>query len=431
MRLAALASLACATALAQPVDKCSDPLYQNTPQCRSALFQFAPASGAGMGAACACTTPTGSKGEALTFARASSGTCLRGNISTGISNGDMSTCTSNQPRIMPGGSGAHPLGLLIEGARTNSTLRSQELDNAAWSDSANVVAAPTTTANAGVAPDGTTTAERLQVPATAGGSSERSFRRQVNCCPAAAASGSVFIKGVSGDGTIDMCNHNGTAWACTACTYVSTSWTRCTFSNITQGASNEIDIGNGSQVNGGIARSANDVYVWGLQCEAGAFPTSYIATAGATVTRATETASFAVAMSEVSGSVAATVVPHAAALCGTAADCGFVALSQAGPTYQQLLFYSQSGTEIRFGSSTGNSAGNISFTPTANTPIRAAGYWDASNIALIVNGTQFAGGVIDVFNTSDIIEIGTYSGANPIHGVIKRVCADSDPGRCR
>ena len=43
---------------------------------RFAYFEFAPEGGAGMTAACACTTPTGAKGETLTFSRASSGTCL-------------------------------------------------------------------------------------------------------------------------------------------------------------------------------------------------------------------------------------------------------------------------------------------------------------------------------------------------------------------
>src|SRR4029077_1644502 len=132
------------------------------------LFEFAPASGVGMGTACACTTPTGSKGETLTFARSSSATCLKtvGTAPQTIANGDMVTCTTNQPRVMPGADGTNILGLLVEDARTNSALRSQQIENAAWTAANAVVAAPTITANAAVAPDGTTTAERVQIPAT-------------------------------------------------------------------------------------------------------------------------------------------------------------------------------------------------------------------------------------------------------------------------
>ena len=124
-----------------------------------AFFEFAPASGAGMGTACACTTPTGAKGEALTFTRTGNATCSKqGLATTGIADGDLVVCTANQPRVESSGG---VLGLRVEGARTNSVLRSQELDNAAWTlDFAGGGVIPTRTANAATAPDGTPSAER-------------------------------------------------------------------------------------------------------------------------------------------------------------------------------------------------------------------------------------------------------------------------------
>ena len=99
-----------------------------------AFFEFAPSGGAGMGAPCACTTPTGAKGEALTFTRASNGTCTKtttgGLTTTGIANGDLVVCSSNQPRVEYDSQGV--LGLLVDSAGTNSVLRSQEVNNAAW-----------------------------------------------------------------------------------------------------------------------------------------------------------------------------------------------------------------------------------------------------------------------------------------------------------
>src|SRR5690242_20575791 len=66
-------------------------------------FEFAPANGAGMGAACACTNPTGSKGETMTFTRSSDAMCTKGNTTSSIANGDLVSCTTNQIRVMPGG----------------------------------------------------------------------------------------------------------------------------------------------------------------------------------------------------------------------------------------------------------------------------------------------------------------------------------------
>ena len=86
-----------------------------------AYFEFAPASGAGMTAACACTTPTGAKGEAMTFTRTGAATCSKqGLATTGINDGDLVTCASdNQPRVEPSGG---VLGLRVESAKTNPLL---------------------------------------------------------------------------------------------------------------------------------------------------------------------------------------------------------------------------------------------------------------------------------------------------------------------
>jgi hypothetical protein len=254
-----------------------------------AFFEFAPLSGKGMTAPCACTTPTGAKGEALTFTRASSGTCLKGNTTTGIATGDMVTCTTDQPRVMPGGDGTGGLGLLVEGARTSSTVRSQEIDNAAWSTAQSGVAAPIITANAAAAPDGTTTAERLQVAATTGGQYAQVY--QAGCPGANPETGSVFVKGVSGSGTLDLAITSGGATNCTACSYVSGSWSRCTV--LTVSVDTTIVLGS-SAIYGaaGCTGAAADVYVWGAQCEAGAFASSYIATTSAAVARAQDVTGF-------------------------------------------------------------------------------------------------------------------------------------------
>ncbi len=97
------------------------------------------ASGGCDGAAVTGMAQDGSM-PAVTFTRASSASCLKGD-------GTLVTLTTNQPRVSS-------LGLNIEGSGTNLALRSQEFDNASWSKSG-----VTITANTTVAPDGTTTAD--------------------------------------------------------------------------------------------------------------------------------------------------------------------------------------------------------------------------------------------------------------------------------
>src|SRR3990167_9115874 len=61
-----------------------------------AFFEFAPSSGAGMPAACSGTTPSGAKGEVLTFTRNSTRYCTKGNETSGIANGHLVLLTTNQ-----------------------------------------------------------------------------------------------------------------------------------------------------------------------------------------------------------------------------------------------------------------------------------------------------------------------------------------------
>lgn len=100
-----------------------------------AFFEFAPASGAGMGTECACAAVTGAKGEALTFSRASSATCtpgVTGTRTTGIADNSLVTCANNQPRIERDNNGV--LGFRVESAGSNVLLRFIDYANAAWTD---------------------------------------------------------------------------------------------------------------------------------------------------------------------------------------------------------------------------------------------------------------------------------------------------------
>ena len=252
-------------------------------------FEFAPASGTGMGAACACAAVTGVSGEAMAMTRGSDATCSRqGAATSGIAPGDLVTCANDLPRIEPVASG---LGYLREASATNVNPRSAEIDDASYGDfTANGAAAPVLNgADAALAPDNALAAEDYTFAAT--GSTQASARATA-VLTAAAYSAQVWVRGVSGSGSTDLCLQTGAAptATCSTCSFASTSWTQCKVENVTSVAGGQIYLGNMSYLNGGLTRASNRVYVWGLDAETGAFASSYVPTAGATATRAADSA---------------------------------------------------------------------------------------------------------------------------------------------
>ena len=262
-----------------------------TGQCDSyAFFELAPASGAGMGSVCACATPTGAKGESMTFTRTGAATCTKtaagGFATTGIADGDLVTCATNQPRVEYDSAGT--LGVLVEGTRTNSVLYSEQFDNAVWTK-ANVGGGllPIVTANQAIAPDGTLTADRVQFSSCPAAGDDSTIYQGASV---GNATSSVYVKGVSGSGSISVCQYNNPANACSVCSFNSSSWTRCDH-HFPTAAGITLILGCEHQTSSypnSTDTGAADVYLWGAQHEAGAYATSYISTGATAVTRGAE-----------------------------------------------------------------------------------------------------------------------------------------------
>lgn len=399
-----------------------------------AYFEFAPLDGAGMGTACACAAVTGAQGEVLSFARASTGSCLKWSA-TSAANGDMVLCGADLPRATPGGDGSGPLGLLVESSRTNVVPRSQEIDDGAFGDfTANGAAAPVLNgSDATAAPDGTVTAEDYTFAATA---ATQASARAIAVLTAAAYSAQIWIRGVSGGGSMDLClQTSGVPTAtCATCAFVSTAWTQCRVENVTAAAVGQVFVGNMTYLNGGTTRASNRVYIWGLDAELGAYVTSYVPTAGAPATRAAESVYFAKIFPPANvGSIAVTVASMGAFAYNLPA-----ATSTAWPPpptgADTLALFSPGTVGATFECYSGNTVAGVFVTSAVApgpTPWRG---WCASGTTVTgaVGGTAMtaAGPLTGAFATANYLTIGS-SGLYFFDGVVKQICRDPGVMRCR
>ena len=221
--------------------------------------------------------------------------------------GVMQTASSGVARFDHNPSTLASLGLLVEEARTNICLQSEDFSAAGWTPQF-----ATVDANAGAAPDGSITADRINVAAS---SNIHNVYRTITVVVSTNYCLSAYFKD-DGAGYAGLCFGSGTNW-------VSATW------NLSTAAIAQTAVGSssGTLVSTGIEDAGNgwyrcwlvgsiaivagfpipytsdggaigtdgrrtylgvegdDLLVWGAQLEAGAFPTSYIPTTTASVTR--------------------------------------------------------------------------------------------------------------------------------------------------
>ena len=233
----------------------------------------------------------------ITFTRASSGTFFG-------SNGLLQTASNDVPRFDYDPSTLAPRGLLIEEQRTNLLTWSENFGDAAWTQQRVTVAT-----NSTIAPNGTTTADRITGDGTTGGA--MGAYATVSVSGSTAYTLSVFAKAdtatwlviSSFDGATNPGQWfnlaNGTVGVSESgmsnpsIVAVGGGWYWCSVVRTTGSTSTsaraQYSLG---QSNGTYATSATtSLILWGAQLEAGAFATSYIPTTSAAATRAADLAS--------------------------------------------------------------------------------------------------------------------------------------------
>lgn len=434
-------TLAIALVMAQglPYGSPAGPIYSQAPSTGSspyAFFEFAPSSGAGMGTACACGTVTGAKGEAVTFTRASSAYCTKeGLATTGLTTTSMVLCGTNQVRVEGDGNGV--LGILVENARTNIVIQSQDIMDATWGLFFSGVVTPVRTSNQGVAPDGTTTADRLQVPAcpTAG---HYSVIGQALTATAAAKVASVYVKGYAGsDGGIQIqTNDPGGAGVAKICSYNPDTWTRCSTASFAYaGTGNQVFIGcNNTAAVGGANSGAADVLVWQTDLVDGAYATSPIPTTTAAVTRAVDSASAVLTPAPLGSTASAGGCLAATARCALSTGRYLVYKGNAG-AFEIDPWYGATTASAQWyiGSST---TFNSTLARTADSSARWVMSTGASGslFRICKDGTCQTGsarGADTAANTSATLYLGNYNGTTlQCDGVVSRMQVDPRPTRC-
>jgi hypothetical protein len=217
----------------------------------------------------------------------------------------------NVPRLTYQNGGGGCPSLLLEPQRTNSILYSQDFDNAYWSKQSGA----SVTANSAISPDGTQNADTINL--VSGSTISRVEKGGISLSANTYLTFSVYLKNISltsGQtfqlrfetlgfdlrGTIDLFNKTnkvsitggtGTGYVSgtqsASISELSDGWLRC---NITVQVGSLV-VGTGTFYLITNVDANRSFYAWGIQYEAGAYPTTYIPTTTASATRVADASS--------------------------------------------------------------------------------------------------------------------------------------------
>jgi hypothetical protein len=371
----------------------------------------------------------------VTFTRASSGTYVG-------SDGLIKTATTNEARFDHNPTTGESLGLLVEEQRTNLLLQSNQFDTT-WTNTLS-----SETAAAGIAPDGTSTAWELRDTLDASASNHIISQGSITFTSGTAYTFSVFAKlgtvdavglifptAMLGTATIGIKANiaNGTiiasaAGATNSITAYPNGWYRVTTTmTATTSGTGALQIRMAAAAGAGTSYQGTGngtILIWGAQLEAGAFPTSYIPTTTATVTRSADVASITGAnFSSWYRQDEGTVFAEASGVNNiSGATRRYLEIRNTSSTERLVLGYATT-TSNRFlvvdGGATVADVNVVSL-PTA----KAAGAYKVNSFQLASNGVLGTEDTVGTVPTPDQLQIGSQEGSSAntfINGTIRRL----------
>ena len=369
----------------------------------------------------------------VTFTRASTGTYVG-------SDGLLQSATTNEARFDHNPTTGESLGLLVEEARTNLITTSEALAN---------ITGGSITNNTTTAPDGLVTADTLIEDTSTGNHSvntasiiwagntaytftfflKANTRTQANI---AFGTSSNWVNSQR-NATFDLSDGTVISTAGTSVTAsiepFLNSWYRCRLTATTVAAPVPSAIQTQMYVSGSSSYTGNgtsDIFFWGAQLEAGAFPTSYIPTTTATATRAADVASitgtnFSSFYNQTEGTVFAdakvTTVAPATSLTSV------FALSD-GTTSNRITVYKRANadTSTRLDVSTSGSSVAFINAGTFSVSNLIAASYRVNDFAISLNGLTPETDTLGAIPTVSRLNIGNYADSTfPLNGTIKRL----------
>ena len=331
------------------------------------------------------------------------------------------TSTINSaPRFDHNPTTGESLGLLVEEARTNLLLQSED-----FSDAVYTVVAGSITTNTVAAPDGTTTADTVSSTGTT----------VVSQPYTKAASSITYTASFFAKGTV-------TGLSLTVDDGATANRGRCVFNLSTGTLTSTSNDGTFTGTSGSITLFANDWYrlvvttttnttttarhrffwtgsgtlirAWGAQLEAGAFPTSYIPTTTATVTRSADVASDTTR----GGNIRSLFAQFRSPASGTRP-----VVSLDDNTANERIEVLTSGTDPKLLVTDGGSAvADLNGgTVVANVTARAAAHFSTDDYAISINGGTSQLDAAGTLPTATRIRIGSNQAGGYLNGTIARI----------
>jgi hypothetical protein len=344
------------------------------------------------------------------------------------------TSTINSaPRFDHNPTTGESLGLLVEESRTNLLQRSEEFDNVYWTKGGSTISA-----NSATAPDGLTTADKLVEDTSTG--NHRLFVATTSLAANTAHSLSVYVKAAGRSfirvevrdsvGAFAAQDFNLTTLAVASAgsgsgtiVPLGNGWYRCTATGTSSASGGLGTVLFWSLVSAGSTSYTGDgssgLFLWGAQLEAGSFPTSYIPTTTATVTRSADVAS-------ISGSNFSswyrqdegTVFSESAA---PTLSCTAVGLSD-GTTNNRISIDTGTNTKRIIVTSSGVQQASINRSYTYGAITKSACAYKQDSFQFSDSGTLGTEDTSGTVPTIDRLYIGlNATGALPLNGAIRRL----------